>query len=57
MPCAARSRYFSHKSDIIDATSRDFDGRAVEEILALELFPVLTLQLSTLASRRADRGG
>jgi coniferyl-aldehyde dehydrogenase len=30
-----------HKSDIIDAISQDFGGRAAEETLTLELFPVL----------------
>ncbi len=30
-----------HKNDIIDAISLDFGGRAPEETLALELFPVL----------------
>jgi coniferyl-aldehyde dehydrogenase len=30
-----------HKSDIIGAISKDFGGRAAEETLALELFPVL----------------
>jgi len=30
-----------HKSDIIDAISQDFGGRAAEETLALELVPVL----------------